>query len=56
MKFLKNLFISDFGTKSRSTLMNLIHDTRHEDKILYRRNKWIFTNNKNRKKCHTVRE
>lgn len=49
MNFLKNLFISDFGTKRRSTLMNLIRDTRQEDRIPYRRKKWIFRNNKIRK-------
>ena len=31
MKFL-NLFITDFGTKTRSTLMKFIQDTRQEDK------------------------
>lgn len=31
MEFLKNLFISDFGTKSRSTLMKFIQDTIQEE-------------------------
>lgn len=53
MEFLKNLFISDFGTESRSTLLNFFMTQDRRIRIPHR-HMWFFRNNRIRKKVTQI--